>query len=88
MIYTFSEIKKIKQDIEWVIHECKTNPKLRQMRDNEAIIGLGQHLFAYENLLEDMGVNGTVDTEKDNLKGIDVTVDLIEKIKISISGIK
>ncbi|MDC0728157.1 hypothetical protein POH93_22580 [Phytobacter diazotrophicus] len=56
------------------------------MHGNVTIISLEQSLFAYDNLLENMDVNGNVDTVKDDLKGIDVTADLIEKIKLSISG--
>jgi len=87
MIYTFDQIKKVKQDMEWIIKECSSNPKLLAMRKNEAIKGLKDNLFAYENLLREMGVHGRVDTVKDNLPGIDITVDFIKKIKINIAAL-
>ncbi|WP_354690675.1 hypothetical protein [Phytobacter sp. RSE-02] len=56
------------------------------MHGNVTIISLEQSFFAYDKLLKNMDVNGNVDTVKDDLKGIDVTADLIEKIKFGISG--
>ncbi|MBV8874614.1 MAG: hypothetical protein JO014_18065 [Metakosakonia sp.] len=86
MIYICYEIKKVKQDTEWIIHERKTITRPGTMHGNVTIIRLEQSLFAYDNLLKNMDVNGNVDTVKDDLKGIDVTADLIEKIKLGISG--
>lgn len=77
--------KKVKQDIEWIIHERKTNTRPGAMHGNVTILSLEQSLFTYDNLLKNMDVDGDVETINDDLKKIDVTADLIEKIKLGIS---
>lgn len=89
MLYTYSEILKIKQDMQWIINEIHTNPKLSNNSNlQEFSSGLASELWAYDDLLEKVGHNGVVDSVRNGCEFLDVTSDLISKVKISIAGIK
>ncbi|MBJ9110767.1 hypothetical protein I5449_05135 [Citrobacter sp. FDAARGOS_156] len=88
MLYTYSDILKIKQDMQWIINEIHTNPKLRNNSNlQEFSSGLASELWAYDDLLEKVGHNGVVESVKDDCEFLDVTSDLIRKVKINIAGI-
>ncbi|EJD6087673.1 hypothetical protein [Proteus mirabilis] len=88
MLYTYDDILNIKKDMLWVINEIRTNPKLRGNAECQfGSNGLEKELWAYDDLLEKVGPNGVVDSVKDDCNYLDVTSDLIRKVKASISGI-
>ncbi len=74
--------------MQWVINEIRNNPKLRDNAECKISSDrLEKELWAYDNLLKTVGPNGVIDSVKDNCNYLDVTSDLIRKIKARISDI-
>ena len=74
--------------MQWIINEIHTNPELSKNSNlQELSSGLASELWAYDNLLEKVGHNGVVDSVKDDCGFLDVTSDLISKVKVSFAGI-
>ncbi|MGC0994710.1 hypothetical protein [Pantoea agglomerans] len=87
MIYTYNDILRIKEDMVWVVKVIRTKPKLRRNLELQTFAnGLEGELWAYDDLLKKVGINGSIDSVRDNAAFLDVTSNLIRETKISIAG--
>ncbi|PHH08602.1 hypothetical protein CRX48_08715 [Morganella morganii] len=88
MLYTYNDILNIKKDMQWVIAEIHTNPKLcNNTYLQELAVGIESELWAYDDLLNRISPSEIFDSTKSDYKFLDVTSELIGKIKTNISHI-
>lgn len=85
-MYSYSDVEKIKNNLQWIIHQATAGYHLPATSDQQAIQLLHELIHGYEKLLESISEFGVSVIDKNVEEGLNLTENFIAEIKLKMEA--